>query len=258
VSAKRLAWAARRITKRVGGSIDVAIVLGSGLAGAVLARVAGGDIAYRKLGAPRATVPGHAGIARIGMWEGRRVVAFAGRAHLYEGYSPRDVTYLVRLAAASGATTIVLTNAAGGLNGAYVAGDVMVVADQINLTGTSPISRDEREPFVAMHDAYAPRLRKLARACGAQREGVYAGVRGPQYETRAESEMLRVLGADAVGMSTVLETIEARRLGLDVLGLSLITNAVGANDVSHERILEASRVGAERIASIVEGVLRDS
>jgi len=186
VSAKRLAWAARRITKRAGGSIDVAIVLGSGLAGAVLARVAGGDIAYRKLGAPRATVPGHAGIARIGMWEGRRVVAFAGRAHLYEGYSPRDVTYLVRLAAASGATTIVLTNAAGGLSGAYVAGDVMVVADHINLTGTSPISRDEREPFVAMHDAYAPRLRKLARASGAQREGVYAGVRGPQYETRTK------------------------------------------------------------------------
>ena len=238
----------------------MAMVLGSGLAPAVFARIDGSDIAYAKLGAPEPRVAGHLGIARVGTWADRRVVAFAGRAHLYAGYSPREVTYLVRLAAATGARTIVITNAAGGLNTSFAAGDVMIASDHLNLTGTSPISCDDDDPFVNMRDAYDPQLRATARtitlATGTLRDGVYAGVRGPQYETPAESEMLRRLGADAVGMSTVLETIAARRLGLAVLGLSLITNVITPDrDVSHAAVLAASNDGSERIATIVECVL---
>jgi len=234
-------------------------VLGSGLAPAILERIDGRNLPYAKLGAPQAAVAGHVGIARAGTWASRRVVAFAGRAHLYEGHEPREVTYLVRLAAASGAKTIVLTNAAGGLNAAYAAGDVMLIADHLNLTGASPIAGCDRDPFVGMRDAYAPHLRERARTTrdvGTLREGVYAGVCGPQYETPAESELLRRLGADAVGMSTVLETIEARYLGLEVLGLSLITNVIARDrDVSHAEVLGASRDGSERIARIVESTL---
>ncbi len=235
-------------------------MLGSGLAQAVLARIDGSDIAYGKLGAPDPGVAGHLGIARAGTWADRRVVAFAGRAHLYAGYSPREVTYLVRLSAATGARTIVLTNAAGGLNASFAAGDVMILSDHLNLTGESPIAHDDLDPFVNMRDAYAPHVRAIARTTtlddGTLREGVYAGVRGPQYETPAESEMLRRLGADAVGMSTVLEAIAARRLGLSVLGLSLITNVIAPErDVSHADVLAASTEGSERIAHVIEHML---
>lgn len=200
-------------------------------------------------------------MALTGTWAGKRVVAFAGRAHLYEGHDAASVVYYVRLAALSGAGTIVLTNAAGGLNARYARGDVMLIADHLNLAGASPLDPAHGNPFVDMLGAYSPRLRALARdAAGAfaarVHEGVYAGVRGPQYETPAESEALRRMGADAVGMSTVLETIAARSLGLDVLGISLISNAIGPNaDTSHADVLAASREGAENVATIVEGVL---
>ncbi|GAC1299982.1 MAG: hypothetical protein NVSMB19_05610 [Vulcanimicrobiaceae bacterium] len=200
-------------------------------------------------------------MAVAGRWAGRRVVAFAGRVHLYQGHTPADVVYLVCLAAASGAKTIVLTNAAGALHAAYAAGDVMLVTDHINLTGASPLDAARADAFVDMTDAYAPRLRALVRErAGAPhlREGVYAGVRGPHYETPAEAEALRRLGADAVGMSTVLETIAARSLGLEVLGLSLITNASGASSaVSHQDVLAAARAGSSRIADVVEATLAE-
>lgn len=251
----RLERAARRLQRRADGALDVAIVLGSGLAEAMLARLDGKPLAYAKLGAPATGTAGHPGVAMTGKIGATRVVAFAGRAHLYRGATPHDVTYLVRLAAAAGAKTIVLTNAAGGLNPDYAAGDVMLVTDHINLTGCSPIARDAADPFVDMIDAYAPRLRALAKARAGDerlREGVYAGVRGPQYETPAESAALRRLGADAVGMSTVLETIAARQLGLEVLGLSSITNVICAEGgVTHEDVLAAARAGGARIADIV-------
>ncbi len=221
----------------------MAIVLGSGLSPGVVARIDGRDVAYEKLHAPTSDVPGHPGFARAGTWRGLRVVAFAGRAHLYEGYDAHDVTYFVRLAAACGVKTIVLTNAAGGLSAACRPGDVMAIADHLNLTGTSPIAGDDPQPFVNMRDAYAPRLREVLRGVSALYEGVYAGVRGPAYETAAESEMLRRLGADAVGMSTVL-------------GLSLITNVIAPDrDVMHAEVLDASRTGSIRIATILDGVI---
>jgi purine-nucleoside phosphorylase len=136
----------------------------------------------------------------------------------------------------------------------------MLIADHINLTGATPLeSTGSTDPFLDMTDAYAPHLRALARAHGGDvplREGVYAGVRGPQYETPAEAEAIRRLGADAVGMSTVLETLAARSLGMEVLGLSLITNVLaGANGVSHGEVLAASRDGSGRIANVIEGIL---
>ncbi len=227
----------------------------------VAARIDGVEVAYAKLHAPVATVAGHPGVAYAGMWGGKRVAAFAGRAHLYEGYRAADVVYFVRLAVASGAKTIVLTNAAGGLNTAFARGDVMAIRDHINLTGATPLDPSGGNPFVSMLDAYSPRLRELARDAATARrtrlhEGVYAGVRGPQYETPAECEAFRRFGADAVGMSTVLEAIAARALGIEVLGLSLISNVIGDGaDVSHGDVLAASQEGADDVASIIEGVL---
>ncbi len=214
---------------------------------------------YEKLNAPQRTLAGHPGVASVGTLGGKRVVAFAGRAHLYQGYSAMDVTYFVRLASAAGAKTIVLTNAAGGLNPDYERGDVMLISDHINLTGESGVEPSRSDPFLSMIDAYTPHLRVLAREHASTlplREGIYAGVRGPQYETPAESEALRRMGADAVGMSTVLETMMARSLGLDVLGISLITNVIGPQiDVSHADVLAASREGGASVAAIVEGLL---
>ncbi len=222
--------------------------------------ITGREIRYDRLYAPATSVLGHPGVAYAGTCAGKRVVAFAGRAHLYEGHSPAAVTYLVRLAAACGAKTIVLTNAAGGLNPRYARGDAMLIADHINLTGATPLDPSLGAPFLATTDAYAPRLRELAQQAAHDttlHEGIYAGVRGPQYETPAESEALRRSGADAVGMSTVLETLAARALGLDVLGISLITNTGTdtAEELSHATVLEVSQAGGQRIAALIEGVL---
>jgi len=240
----------RRLRRAAAGAWPprVAIVLGSGLADAALARIDGTDVPYRKLGAPKPSVAGHAGVARIGRIDGVPVVAFAGRAHLYEGRSPRDVAFFVRLAAACGATTVILTNAAGGMREGLRAGDAMLIADHLNLTGTSPLPLGDAR-FVDMTAAYDPVLRaSILAALPAVAVGVYAGVRGPQYETAAA---IGAMGADAVGMSTVLETIAARALGLRVVGISLITNEIGEDPVvSHEAVLEASRAGAEKIADI--------
>lgn len=233
-------------------------MLGSGLAEAVVARIDGSDLTYGRLHAPKALVPGHPGFARVGRWSGKRVAAFAGRPHLYQGYDWRDVTYLVRLADACGTKTLVLTNAAGGLDPAFARGDVMLIVDQLNLTGATPLRCGSGEPFLDMRDAYAPHLRELARHAAAGlplREGVYAGVRGPQYETAAECEALRRVGAAAVGMSTVLETIAARALRLDVLGLSLITNAAPQQQLTHADVLAAALASGERIAGVLAGVI---
>ncbi len=234
-------------------------MLGSGLADGARKRIDGVEIPYAKLHAPATALAGHPGIAYAGAWAGKRVVAFAGRAHLYQGHSAAEVTYFVRLAVASGARTFVFTNAAGGLNADFATGDVMLIRDHINLTGTTPLDGTSADPFLDMSDAYASRLRDVARENALDvplREGVYAGVRGPQYETPAEWEALRRLGADAVGMSTVLETIAARALGAEVLGISLITNAAKASEsISHADVLAASQAGSENVALVIERFL---
>jgi purine-nucleoside phosphorylase len=250
--------AAERVRRRAGGDLDAAVVLGSGLAAATLARIDGVDVRYDKLHAPQAKLAGHLGIARIGTWCAKRVAAFAGRVHLYQGFSAREVTYLVRLAAASGAKTLVLTNASGGLAPGLGRGDVVLVADQLNLTGVAPPPPSPDAPFLDMGDAYASRLRALARQAAegtTLHEVVYAGMRGPQYETAAECEALRRLGADVVGMSTVLETIAARALGLEILGISLVSNVADGGPVDHASVVAAAEEGGERVANLVAGVL---
>ncbi len=263
---KHIEEAAEFIVDRAGGSIDCAIVLGSGFGGVLRDRIDAGAVNYKKLaGMPQPTVPGHAGEALIGELHGRRVIAFSGRFHLYEGRSPLEVTYPIAIAAAAGARTMVLTNAAGAVNTDFHPGDLMLVSDQINLTGTSPLVGTHppfgiKDRFVDMVDAYAPHLRDLARHMASEYEivmqnGVYAGLSGPAYETPAEARYLRTLGADAVGMSTVLETIVARALGCQVVAFSLITNVHNGSKTSHLDVLAAAARGAQAVARLIEGLV---
>jgi len=169
--------------------------------------------------------------------EGRRVLAFLGRLHLYEGYSPAQVVHAVRTAVAAGCSTVLLTNASGSLRPELRTGSLALVADHLNLTGRSPLSAHPvaprlPTPFVDLVDAWSPRLRRVAHGVDPTlTECVYAQLGGPHFETPAEIRMLRTLGADLVGMSSVLEAIAARQLGAEVLGLSLVTNmAAGMED----------------------------
>lgn len=263
---KHLEEAAAFIRERARGDIDCAVVLGSGFGGVLRDRIDATAVSYKKLaGMPQPTVPGHAGEALIGELHGRRVVAFAGRFHLYEGRSPLEVTYPVAIAAAAGARTIVLTNAAGAVNTSFHPGDLMLLTDQINLTGTSPLLGPNppfgiKDRFVDMVDAYSRQLRDLARHMASEYEivmqnGVYAGLAGPAYETPAEARYLRTLGADAVGMSTVLETIVARALHCQVVAFSLITNVHNGGTTSHTDVLAAAARGADSVARLIEGIV---
>jgi purine-nucleoside phosphorylase len=245
---------------------DVAVVLGSGWRpaaerlGRVVADVPTGDLP----GFAPSTVAGHVGAVRsIDASGGRRVLAFLGRVHGYEGNDPAAVVHAVRTAHAAGSTVAVLTNAAGGIREGLGVGQPVLVSDHINLTGLSPLSgplpADGPARFVDLTDAYAPRLRALAREVEPSLvEGVYAGLPGPHYETPAEIRMLRALGADLVGMSTVWETIAARHLGLEVLALSLVTNlaaGLSGQPLDHAEVLGAGRASAERMGALLAEVV---
>jgi purine-nucleoside phosphorylase len=267
VKRKKLDEAADLLRERAGGTLDAAIVLGSGFGGVLRDRIDATPLAYKKIsGMPEPTVPGHAGEALIGSLHGRRIVAFSGRFHLYEGRDPLDVVYPIVVAAHAGAKTVVLTNAAGGVNAAYRAGDLMLLIDQLNLTGRNPLIGPQlipgvKERFVDMVDAYDPQLRELARHIARQYgiamyDGVYAGLMGPAYESPAEARLLRTMGADAVGMSTVLETIAARALGMSVVGFSLITNVhLTGRPTSHAEVVAAAQHGAANVAQLIEGIV---
>jgi purine-nucleoside phosphorylase len=246
---------------------DVAVVLGSGWrpaaerTGEVMAEVATDDLP----GFPTSTVAGHAGSVRsIRATGGRRVLAFLGRVHGYEGNDPATVVHGVRTAHAAGCRVLVLTNAAGGIREGLGVGQPVLIADHLNLTGGSPVAGPpppEGLParFVDLTDAYSLRLRSLVREVDPDLvEGVYAGLPGPHYETPAEIRMLRTLGADLVGMSTVWEAIAARHLGLEVLGLSLVTNlaaGLSGEPLDHEEVLEAGRRSAERMGTMLAQVV---
>lgn len=258
---KLLAHDATRIEERAGGPIDLAVVLGSGLSSALRDRFDHTSIPYDTLlGMPVAALRGHAGEALVGTWHGKRIAAFAGRVHLYQGFSPIQVTVNVRLAAQAGAKMVILTNAAGGLNPAFHPGDIMLIRDHLNLTGRNPlIGWPHENPFLDMTDAYSERLRGIVKSVAKPetrlREGVYAGLQGPAYETPAEVEYLRRIGADAVGMSTVLETMFARFIGMGVLGFSLITNVAGAADTSHSDVTAMGHDRAPALADLIESVI---
>jgi purine-nucleoside phosphorylase len=233
---------------------DVAVVLGSGwrpaadLIGAPDHEVAMADLP----GFVAPAVAGHGGTVRSVPVGDRRVLVLLGRTHLYEGHGVDAVAHGVRTAAAAGCRTVVLTNAAGGVREGMSVGDPVVVADHLNLTGTSPL-RGPR--FTDLTDLYSPRLRTLAtRIDPVLTEGVYAGLPGPHFETPAEIRMLRGLGADLVGMSTVLEAIAARAEGVEVFALSLVTNlAAGLSGapLDHHEVLAAGAAAAERMGGLL-------
>lgn len=262
---KHVRAAAALLCERAGGPIECAIVLGSGLGEALGSKIAVDPLPYAKVpGMPSGMIAGHPGVALTGKMQARRIVAFAGRFHLYQGYAPGDVVAPVEIAAEAGARTIILTNAAGSLNSDFVPGDLVFIADHLNLLGANPLAGTNQarrgEAFVDMIDAYAPLLRERAQAIASGQGlrthvGTYAGVLGPSFETPAEARMLRMLGADAVGMSTVLETIAARARGLAVLGISLITNVVGAPDGNHANVVAVARAHAGRIANLLDGIV---
>jgi len=244
----------------------VAVVAGSGLGGLSSLVTDPVAVAYSDLpGWPRTSaLAGHAGRLVLGSVGQTPVMVFDGRVHLYQGLPAPEVAYPARLAAAMGVEILVLTNAAGGISTDLETGDVVLIADHLNLTGTSPLvgwpGPEGGVPFVPMGDAWDPGLRRLARVQAerlgvALQEGVYAGLLGPAYETPAEVRMLRGLGADVVGMSTVTEAIAARALGIRLLGFSLVTNVAGGSDLSHEEVLEAGNAAEERLSALVVAIL---
>lgn len=236
---------------------DVAIVLGSGWVpaidalGTTVAEVPVTDLP----GFLPPAVEGHAGRIRSLEVSDKRVLAFLGRTHLYEGRGVEAVVHGVRVAVAAGCTTIVLTNACGGLRPGLAVGEPVLISDHLNLTGRTPLLGAR---FVDLTDLYTARLRALVREIDPTiTEGVYAMFPGPQYETPAEVRMAGVLGADLVGMSTVLEAIAARAEGCEVLGLSLVTNlAAGLGDpLDHEEVLAAGKAAATRMGALLRQVI---
>lgn len=258
--------AALELSARLGEpSPEVFLTLGSGLAGLADRIEDAVDVPIAAIpGVPVSQVPGHPGTVRCGHLGGRPVLAQLGRAHLYEGHHPTDVVRMVDVAAMLGCSTYVVTCAAGGLVETFVPGELMIIADQLNLTGASPLVgrfADDAPLFVDMSRAYDPVLLDAASAVAEQRAipvhtGVYAGLPGPAFETPAEVRMLKALGADAVGMSTVLEVLAARASQLRVLGVSTITNVhAHGTRTSHEEVLRVGAEAAERVAELVTGVL---
>ena len=244
---------------------DVAVVLGSGwLPAADAPGVPAAEFSLAALGGfAQPTVAGHVPVARSVKVGSQRVLVYLGRTHLYEGLPVDSVVHGVRTAAAAGCRVIVLTNAAGGIGG-YPVGQPVIIRDHLNLTGRSPLAGPPPPDgyparFADLTEAYSARLRGLAReADPSLPEGVYAGLPGPHYETPAEIRMLRVLGADLVGMSTVLETIAARHLGAEVLGLSLVTNpaaGLGGPELNHEEVVAAGKAAADRMGALLAAVL---
>jgi purine-nucleoside phosphorylase len=251
--------AAQVIAERTGvGAHDVAIVLGSGWSPAVAA-LGPPTAVLDQAELPGFTPPktlGHAGellSVRIGA---HRVLVLVGRVHAYEGHDLAHVVHPVRVACAAGARIVVLTNAAGGLRPDMTVGQPVLISDHLNLTARSPLIGAQ---FVDLTDAYAARLRRLARDTDPElTEGVYAGLPGPHYETPAEIRMLRMLGADLVGMSTVHETIAARAAGAEVLGVSLVTNlaaGITGAPLSHAEVIAAGAASANRMGALLADVI---
>lgn len=246
----------------------VGVVLGSGLG-------AFGDeldnsfaVPYSELADwPQSTAVGHAGKLVFGSVGGTPVAVLSGRVHLYEGYSAQQVTYSIRKLAQLGITSLIVTNAAGGINLEYSRGALVLISDHINLQGTNPLigpNDDELGPrFPDMTEAYSRRYREIAVAAGAElgiflKEGIYAGLPGPSYETPAEIRYLRTIGADLVGMSTVPEVIVANHMGISCLGISTVTNMAAGmtgEKLNHEEVLETGREVREKLVRLLKAVI---
>jgi purine-nucleoside phosphorylase len=251
--------AAATLAERTGvDTHDVAVVLGSGW------RPAADELGTPEFEVPVAdlpgflapTVAGHGGTLRSLVVGDKRVLVLLGRTHLYEGRGVAPVVHGVRTAARAGCRTVILTNAAGCLRDGVAVGQPVLISDHLNLTATSPLVGAR---FVDLTDLYSPRLLKLAQEIDQTLvEGVYAGLPGPHFETPAEIRMLRTMGADLVGMSTVLEAIAARAEGVEVFGLSLVTNlaaGVTGEPLNHEEVLEAGRQSATRMGVLLKSLV---
>jgi purine-nucleoside phosphorylase len=265
-----VAEAVRAVRARTPLVPEVAVILGTGLGSGALADElrAEAQIPYGDIpGFPLSTVETHAGRLLVGTLAGRRVAVMQGRFHRYEGYTLQQIGFPVRVLRALGARTLVVSNVSGGMHPLWATGDLVLIADHINLLGDNPLvgpNIDAEGPrFPDMSAAYDPALRALARQVALElkiplREGVYVAVSGPNLETRAEYRMLRGFGADVVGMSTVPEVIVAVHGGMRVLGLSIITDQClpdALEPTSVERILAVARAAEPRLAAVVRGVL---
>lgn len=247
---------------------SIGVVLGSGLGDLVKEMSIEKEIPYESI--PHflsSTVKGHKGSLIFGTLNGVDVLVMSGRFHYYEGYSLKDTTFPIHVMKALGVKTLILSNAAGGMNPTFQIGDIMLIKDHINMFGTNPLlgpNNDMIGPrFPDMSQAYSKRLIELARVTGVEldiplQQGVYVGVTGPCFETPAEYRMYHILGADAVGMSTVPETITARHIGLEVFALSVITDlgVVGqVEKASHEEVLAAAQKTGPKMVRLVSAML---
>jgi purine-nucleoside phosphorylase len=260
--------AADDLRGRVTSLPSVAVVLGSGLGDFADALHESVTIPYGEIPHwPASAVIGHAGKLVMGSISGRRVAALSGRAHFYEGHPMAVATFATRVMGLLGVRTLVLTNAAGGINLNFKPGTLMVIDDHINLMGTNPLvgSNDDRfgPRFPDMTEAYSKRLRQVADEAARSRQiavahGIYVAVHGPSYETPAEIRYLRTIGADAVGMSTVPEAIVANHMGMEVLGISCITNpAAGVlpQPLVHDEVMAVARRVRGEFSSLLEGII---
>jgi len=265
---ERIEACAQAIRARFARPIEAAIILGTGLGGLADEINVEQAIDYPELpNFPLSTVESHSGRLLCGTLGGKTVVAMQGRFHRYEGYSLQQVTFPVRVLHALGANTLIVSNACGGMHPLWAAGDIMLIADHLNLLGDNPLigpNDDTMGPrFPDMSEPYDVGLRQVAREVAREhgitlREGVYAAVQGPNLETRAEYRYLRAIGADVVGMSTVPEVIVARHGGMRVLGLSIITDQClpdALEPASLPQILRVARAAEPRLTAIVAGVI---
>ena len=263
-----IAEAVRAVQARMALAPDVAIILGTGLGGLADEMQVATRIPYADIpGFPPATVESHAGRLLLGTLAGRQVVAMQGRFHRYEGYSLQQIAFPVRVLHALGARLLVVSNACGGMHPLWSPGELMLIADHINLLGDNPLigPNDDRlgPRFPDMSEPYDAQLRALARAVALEqgiplREGVYVAVPGPNLETRAEYRMLRALGADVVGMSTVPEVIAAVHAGMRVLGVSIITDQClpdALEPATVERIIAVAQAAEPKLTALIRGVL---
>ncbi len=247
---------------------DIVLILGTGLSGAAEEIEKDLVIPYEEIPHfPRSTVESHRGRLVVGNLMGKKVAAFQGRFHYYEGYSTREITFPLRVMSLLGAKLLIVSNAAGGLDLSFRPGDLMIIRDHINLIPENPLRGPNIEEwgprFPDLSEAYSPRLRALLKEVAGEKlalkEGVYVAVPGPSLETPAETRYLRLIGADAVGMSTVPEVIVARHAGLEVLGVSVIANVNDPDNfkpILLEEIIAAAQKAEEKLLTLIKEFLR--
>lgn len=267
---QRIIESVEYLQSKLTGEYHVGIILGSGLGGLVKAMNIEQTIPYSEIpNFPVSTVKGHSGNLLAGEFGGKRVLVMQGRFHYYEGYTMQQVTFPIRVLSKLGVKCLFVSNAAGGVNRNYLVGDMMVITDHINLFPENPLHgrnlEEFGERFPTMVDAYSPRLRAIADEKAASlgfelQHGVYAGLQGPSYETPAEYNWLRVIGADAVGMSTVPEIIVARHCGIECFGMSVITNSTASPEMiktNHSEVQDVGNFVQPRMTALFQAIIQE-